>query len=60
VFKRNQLTVYDLPSGALRAILPFPGDVYTAAFSEDATMLLGGSRERRSCCGHCARSMHHP
>lgn|GEM_PF-6619249 len=45
VFQRNQLAVYDLPSGALRAILPFPGDVYTAAFSEDASMLLGGSRD---------------
>jgi hypothetical protein len=46
VFQRDQLAVYDLPSGSLLAILPFPGgDVYTATFSEDASMLLAGSRD---------------
>lgn len=45
IFNRGELAVYDLPSGELRAMLPFVGgDVYTAAFSEDAAVLLGGSR----------------
>ncbi|GAB3662987.1 TIR domain-containing protein [Ramlibacter alkalitolerans] len=44
LFQRDRLAVHDLPSGALRAVLPFAGDVYTAAFSADGSMLLGGSR----------------
>nr|WP_246237919.1 toll/interleukin-1 receptor domain-containing protein [Pseudomonas akapageensis] len=45
LFQRDRLAVYDLPSGALRAILPFAGDVSDAAFSEKMPMLLGGSRD---------------
>jgi WD40 repeat protein len=44
LFRRDSLAIHDLPSGTLRAVLPFQGDVYSAAFSEDGSMLLGGSR----------------
>jgi WD40 repeat protein len=44
LFARDRLALHDLPSGTLRAVLPFAGDVYTAALSEDGSMLLGGSR----------------